>query len=438
MLASNVPPKFPVPFASGAGSADIRAIPVPSQITTLPGAASLTDGFPPLNFTAIAAGGIPPFGQDFNGIFNQITKWNQWHAAGGPVRYDATFATAIGGYPSGALVESNSGHAIYESVADNNTADPNAGGALWKIIACAWSASPVQATGSANIQVISLSPAPTSLAQLIGIPLQISSQGINTGPVTINPNGLGVVSLLWSGGIQLSAGVLTTKAPFAAVYDGTEFVLLSPSPIFTDPGTFGVAIDGTASSRGANLALRGNGTTTPNKFIRAFNGLLTILNSAYTTAIATMDDSGNLLTAGTIGSTGNITANSGKLRAGVGATGSGDPNAATILGDFVLSGASTGLAQTFPTGCYVQGGNIAVGGGVAITTLDFPKQFLHGVSAVMVNEGHAAGMAAGQPTWFGASDPNITGVNVYCLVWNGSAWAVPPGPVSCNWMAIGS
>ena len=64
MLASQIPTKFSVPFANSAGGSYIRAIPTASQIGIVDGAASLTDGFPPLNFLTLGAGGIPPFGQD--------------------------------------------------------------------------------------------------------------------------------------------------------------------------------------------------------------------------------------------------------------------------------------------------------------------------------------------------------------------------------------
>ncbi|KAA1174648.1 hypothetical protein FP026_29625, partial [Rhizobium tropici] len=73
MKASDIPVKFPIPFAASAGGGYIRAIPQASQIGITNGAASLTDGFPPLTFLPVGAGGTPPWGQDFNGILNEIT-----------------------------------------------------------------------------------------------------------------------------------------------------------------------------------------------------------------------------------------------------------------------------------------------------------------------------------------------------------------------------
>lgn len=132
MLAANVPARFKIAFASSALPGDIRPIPDASQIGIQPGAASNTDGFPPVCFIPVGAGGVPPFGQDFNGLFNQITLWNQWQAAGGPVTWNAAFSTAIGGYPQGALVQSATVPGrFYVSTVDNNASNPDTGGAGW-------------------------------------------------------------------------------------------------------------------------------------------------------------------------------------------------------------------------------------------------------------------------------------------------------------------
>ena len=131
MQSSQIPSKFQIPFANGAGSGYIRQIPVASQISVTPGAASLTDGFPPLTFLPEANGGIPPFGQDMNGILNEITAWIRWGNAGAPVVYDATFSAAIGGYPKGAILTSAAGGSWWLSTAENNLSNPDTGGAGW-------------------------------------------------------------------------------------------------------------------------------------------------------------------------------------------------------------------------------------------------------------------------------------------------------------------
>lgn len=154
MLLSSMPARFPIPFGNSAGGGFIRSVPTASQIGVNPGFASLTDGFPPLNFVPVAAGGIPPFGQDFNGLLNQVTKWNQWQSAGGAATYDATFAAAIGGYPqkamlSSALVFGN----FWMSTADNNMTDPDSSSAA------NWVSPPgMRGTGALSYTVLSAMP----------------------------------------------------------------------------------------------------------------------------------------------------------------------------------------------------------------------------------------------------------------------------------------
>lgn len=131
MQSSDIPSKFLIPFANSAGAGYIRTIPLASQIGVTDGAASLTDGFPPLNFLAVGAGGVPPFGQDFNGLLKQITQWSRWQGAGGLVTWDSALSTAIGGYPKGALVASTTAGHVWLCTVENNTTNPDAGGAGW-------------------------------------------------------------------------------------------------------------------------------------------------------------------------------------------------------------------------------------------------------------------------------------------------------------------
>lgn len=129
MQASNAPSKSAVPFAE---SGTKNTIPVESQIGVTPGAASFTDGFPPLTMTPLAAGGVPPQGADFNGILNFLSDASRWTQAGGGYTYDAAFAAAVGGYPKGALLARADGAGYWLSTVNNNTTDPDSGGAGWK------------------------------------------------------------------------------------------------------------------------------------------------------------------------------------------------------------------------------------------------------------------------------------------------------------------
>src|SRR5271156_700209 len=130
---SAAPPAFNIPWASSAGSAFITyPTPQSSQIGITNCAASLTDGFPLKSMQSVASGGCAPFGQDINGILKQVTLWNQWTALGGPSLYNSTLSSSVGGYPKGALLTSASVVGCYWiSQADNNTSDPDTGGANW-------------------------------------------------------------------------------------------------------------------------------------------------------------------------------------------------------------------------------------------------------------------------------------------------------------------
>lgn len=131
MKASDIPLRFTKVFGQDAGGAYIRTVPVASQIGVTDGAASFTDGFPPLTMTPQIAGGVPPFGRDENGIINIITKWNQWGQAGAAVPWDSTFSAAISGYPAGAVVSAATFGYFWFSLIDDNTSNPDIGGANW-------------------------------------------------------------------------------------------------------------------------------------------------------------------------------------------------------------------------------------------------------------------------------------------------------------------
>lgn len=155
MLIAGIPTKFNIPWGNSAGGGFIRTIPEASQIGIQAGAASLTDGFPPVTFLPIGAGGTPPWGADFNGILNQVTSWQRWNQAGGPIAFDAIFSAAMGGYPLGALLPSALTFGDYWlSTSDGNTTNPDVGGAGWQSVSLnggtlttgAWTWRPTQET----------------------------------------------------------------------------------------------------------------------------------------------------------------------------------------------------------------------------------------------------------------------------------------------------
>lgn len=128
MQSTDSPTKVVLPFANAGGRA---SIPVASQIGITDGASSLTDGFPPLTRTPISSGGVPPNGLEMNGILYLLSAGIWWLQAGGSAQWDSTFSTAIGGYPLGAVVQSADKSGWWRSTAENNTTNPDTGGAGW-------------------------------------------------------------------------------------------------------------------------------------------------------------------------------------------------------------------------------------------------------------------------------------------------------------------
>ena len=184
LTRAQIPTKMGTVWGQSAGSSYIRVIPVPSQIGIQNCAASFTDGFPPLTFVPPGSGGCGPFGQDMNGILNIITLWLQWAQGGGPMPFDSTFQTSIGGYPRDALVQSNILHGrIWYSTADNNTTNPDdqTGAAI------NWVAQP--GTNPAGTLVPSLSATP---------PLNsVAANGLTVGNASSNATGLASSTTYW-------------------------------------------------------------------------------------------------------------------------------------------------------------------------------------------------------------------------------------------------
>lgn len=123
-MSLSIPTQLTVPFAD----AGLRTtIPAASNNTT--GRAGYDQGFPPINMVIKAAGGIPPFGQDMNGILYAVTLALRYLEAGGAYVYDTAFSTAIGGYNVGARVLRTDGLGYWLNTIDANTTNPESAGA---------------------------------------------------------------------------------------------------------------------------------------------------------------------------------------------------------------------------------------------------------------------------------------------------------------------
>lgn len=123
----SAPDKIITPWATSGLKATI-----PETADPVLGRAGFDQGFPAINMAPKTAGGIPPFGQDFNGIFFDVTQALQFMQAGGTFPYDSVWAAAVGGYPVGALVSRTDNQGLWRNTASNNLTNPEAGGAGWQ------------------------------------------------------------------------------------------------------------------------------------------------------------------------------------------------------------------------------------------------------------------------------------------------------------------
>lgn len=104
------------------------------QATTGSNLASFEEGFPVITMQAIADGGMPPQGQDFNGMFYTLTDIARYAQAGGLYPFDKEFCTAIGGYPLGAILTSLDGAKLYINQVNGNTNNPDTNSTNWQTV----------------------------------------------------------------------------------------------------------------------------------------------------------------------------------------------------------------------------------------------------------------------------------------------------------------
>lgn len=263
-----------VPFAQDAPAVNVDAIPVNLSPSDPPQAASYSQGFPTVTMTPLAAGGIPPRGQSFNGIFQDITKHLVYIGGGGQYKWSSAYVEATGGYSIGDVIQADSGLLSYVSLVDDNTDNfnttPESIGPKWRawaggqtpnatttqrgsvllatqsqvdagtgdsVVTPATRAAAAQSqsaiafstSGTGTAQILSPSPAISAYAarQRFNVAFNTAS-GANP---TINVSGLGPKNLKQydATGAKVSA-VFSAQQISDVQYDGTDFVILDPLP----------------------------------------------------------------------------------------------------------------------------------------------------------------------------------------------------------------
>jgi hypothetical protein len=233
MKITDAPTKIVLPFAEDGLR---NSIPVPSQIPITDGAASYTDGFPPLTMQNKDSGGLPPDGEDMNGILYALSALIRWANAGAGFNYDSTFATDgdVGGYPAGAMVLRTDEVGYWLNTTDDNTSDPEAGGAGW-VPAFTNGISAVTMTGS-NVTLTSLQAGKPIIAitgTLSGNLNLVFPNTVQQWLVVNGTTGAYTITAKTSAG----TGVVVTQGAVTAVYgDGTNIAQAVPTATTTIPG----------------------------------------------------------------------------------------------------------------------------------------------------------------------------------------------------------
>lgn len=151
-----------IPFCN---TGNKNAIQLTQQAGQDPEDATYQEGFPPVTMLNEDAGGLPPKGLDFNGIFYELSSPIAHYCRGDRIQYDATYAAAIGGYAKGWVVASNDYQKDYISLVDNNLADPNGTNTTWAVYAGQGSVPTATSTTTGTVKLVnSLSSTATDAA----------------------------------------------------------------------------------------------------------------------------------------------------------------------------------------------------------------------------------------------------------------------------------
>lgn len=227
-MSVNVPDKMPVPFADSGLKTTI-----PPTTNNVTGRAGYNQGFGTINMTPKLAGGIPPFGQDFNGILFAITESLRFFQAGSIYTYDSTFSTAVGGYRAGARVLRTDGTGYWLNLTDGNTNDPEAAGAL----AAGWV--PDYTYGAASVTMTNANV--TLSAAQYGKPFIVITGALTANLNLIFPDAYGkwVVLDNTTGAFTITcktasgSGVIANKATATPIY-GDEINIYGGNPSATE------------------------------------------------------------------------------------------------------------------------------------------------------------------------------------------------------------
>lgn len=166
-----------IPFCNTGNKNTIQLTRQPSQD---PEDATYQEGFPPETMLNQDAGGLPPKGLDFNGIFYELSSPIAHYCRGDRIQFDAAYAAAIGGYAKGAIVASNDYQKDYISLVDNNLSDPNGTNTTWAIYAGQGSVPLATSTTTGTVKLVNNLLSTATDAALAAAQGKLLSDGLTT------------------------------------------------------------------------------------------------------------------------------------------------------------------------------------------------------------------------------------------------------------------
>jgi hypothetical protein len=218
MAAPVQPDLLPQPFANNATGGFKNTIP---DTTVTSGRASYDIGFPPITMQDVIAGGIPPLGQDVNGILFAISSHTYYQQTGKPYAYNSALATAMGGYAVGTLLGMSDGTGLWLNNSADNTTDPDGGSAAGWVPAFSYGATTVAVTGG----TLTLTAAQARRSLIIVTGVLTSNQTINI-PARL---GRWIVANATSGAFSL-----TVKTPAGTGVAVPQGGLAAPTEVYSD------------------------------------------------------------------------------------------------------------------------------------------------------------------------------------------------------------
>lgn len=234
-----------IPFARDAVPDMVNDIPDAPSVPE-PQLASWQQGFPYITTIPLVAGGIPPEGQDFNGILRDITEHVVHQNKGGMYKFEAE-VVAAGGYPEGAVLAANDGLSLWVSLVDANVEDFNTGTPTqWARIAFSGldallngkvdKTSIVQGTGASTTNIMSQKAVTDALAGVDKINGPIATVAA-AGTIDLTAGAPDTSQLVISGtGVNINGFTVAANRFFVVKMTGSTNTLVNSASLVTGRG----------------------------------------------------------------------------------------------------------------------------------------------------------------------------------------------------------